>query len=77
MINFIEKINSIPDLSEKLNSQDERIKSLETTVIELTKIVIAQQLNFEKIVLVQSQLTNEIINLFNIELTDIPEKDLN
>jgi len=77
VINFIEKINSIPDLSEKLNSQDERIKSLETTVIELTKIVIAQQLNFEKIVLVQSQLTNEIINLFNIELTDIPEKDLN
>ncbi len=77
MINFFEKLNAVPELDEKLKSQDERIKALEMTVVELTKIVIAQQLNFEKIVLVQSQLTNEIMNLFNLTSDDISEKDLN
>jgi hypothetical protein len=77
VINFFEKLNAVPELDEKLKSQDERIKALEMTVVELTKIVIAQQLNFEKIVLVQSQLTNEIMNLFNLTSDDISEKDLN
>ena len=77
MINFFEKISATEELSEKIKSQDERIKSLETTVVELTKIVIAQQLNFEKIVLVQSHMTNEIMNLFDHGLNDINEKDLN
>ena len=77
MINFFEKISATEELSEKIKSQDERIKSLETTVVELTKIVIAQQLNFEKIVLVQKHITNEIMNIFDTVAEDINEKDLN
>ena len=77
MINFIEKINSIPSLNDKIKSQDERIKALEENVVELTKIVIAQQLNFEKIALVQKHITNEIMNIFDTVAEDINEKDLN
>lgn len=72
MINFLEKITSNKDFSEK---QNERIALLEKAVAELIFIVTEQQNIIQNITIVQDNLMSQILNSLN-ENSFLPE-DLN